>query len=114
MPTKSNIELGNGRLYFKGLDKPLEILDGEIECEPEYAEDHEPYRKMSQEPIEFTLDNVEFTKNWSLVKCEECGYQFPVTDLYVLLCGTKGWICPGCKFKRIVEDVRKRSINEHH
>lgn len=109
MPPKNNIELGNGYLYLSSLDEPLEVFDGEIEYEPEYAEDQEPYIKMSQEPIEFTFDNVEFTKNWTMVKCEECGYQFPVSDLYALLYGTEGWICPGCKFKRIVEEARKRS-----
>jgi hypothetical protein len=28
MPVKSNIEFGSGSLYFKGLDEPLEILEG--------------------------------------------------------------------------------------
>ena len=73
MPVKSNIEFGSGSLYFKGLDEPIPVYDGEATYETEYADDQEPYIKLSTEPVEFTLGNVEIPRNWSLVRCNECG-----------------------------------------
>lgn len=108
MPPKNTIELSTGSLYFTGVDEPLEVVDGSVTYEEEYAEDQEPYIKLSQEPVEFTLENAEFTKDWTLVECKECGYKFPVTELYTLLCGTKDWTCPRCIFNKAIEDARRR------
>ena len=108
MPVKSNIELGSGSLYFKGLDEPLEILEGQATYEEEFA-DNKEYIKLSQEPIEFTMENAEFPKGWTLTKCRVCGYEFPITNLYNLLYGSSGWLCPRCTFIKRVEEVRKRS-----
>lgn len=109
MPVESNVEFGNGRLYIKGLDEPLEIYEGEATYETEYADDQEPYIKISQEPVTFTLDSFAFPRGWVLTKCKECGYEFPITELYSLLYGTKGWSCPRCTFIKRLEDARKRS-----
>ena len=108
MPVKSNIEFGSGSLYFKGLDEPIPVSEGLAEIETEFADDQE-YIKLSQEPIEFTFDNVEFPRDCVLVKYNECGYKFPVTEFYTLLYGTGSWVCPQCALKKAVEDARKRS-----
>lgn len=107
MPVKSNIEFGSGSLYFKGLDEPIPISDGEATYEPEYADDQEPYIKISQEPIEFTLENVEFPRGWTLAECRECGYKFPITDYYALLYGTKGWLCQRCTFIKQIDKLKR-------
>jgi hypothetical protein len=109
MPPKNAIELSEGRLYISGINEPIPVYDGEATYEPEYADDQEPYIKLSQEPIEFTCENVEFARGWTLAECKECGYQFPVTDYYALLYGTKGWVCPKCTLNKVIEDARKRS-----
>ena len=108
MPVKNNIEFSSGTLYFKGLDEPVPVSEGQATYEEEFA-DVKEYLKLSQEPIEFTLDNIEFPREWTLVKCSECGYNFPVTELYVLLHGTDNWICPQCALNKVIEDTRKRS-----
>ena len=109
MPVRSNIEFGSASLYFKGLDEPIPVSEGQATYEEEFTDYQEPYIKISQEPIEFTLGNVEFPRDWVLAECKECGYEFPVTEIYALLYGTKGWVCPQCALKKIVEDARKRS-----
>ena len=108
MPVKSNIEFGSGSLYFKGLDEPIPVTEGQATYEEEFADDKE-YIKLSQEPIEFTFENVEFPRDWTLVKCNECGYGFPVTEFYALLYGANSWICPQCTLNKVKEDARKRS-----
>ena len=108
MPVRSNIEFGSGSLYFKGLDEPFEILEGQATYEEEFA-DNKEYIKLSQKPVEFTFENVEFPRDWTLVKCNECGYEFPVTEFYALLYGANSWVCPQCAFKKVIEDTRKRS-----
>lgn len=110
MPTKSNIELGSGMLYFAGVDEPVEVRECEIECrDEEFAEDVQYIRKLFEEPVEFTCESVEFNKSWTTVKCCECDYEFPVTELYALLNGTTGWRCPRCALKAALEDAKKRS-----
>lgn len=109
MPVRSNIEFGSGSLYFKGLDEPIPVSEGQATYEEEFVDDKEPYIKISQEPVEFTFENVEFPRDWTLVKCNECGYEFPVTEFYALLYGTTSWVCPQCALKKVVEDARKRS-----
>lgn len=108
MPVKSNVEFSSGTLYFKGLDEPIPISEGLATYETEYADDLK-YIKMSQEPIEFTINNAEFARDWTLVKCTECGYEFPVTEFYALLYGPNSWICPQCALNKILEDAKKRS-----
>lgn len=110
MPPKNTIELSEGRLYFNGLDEPLEVHDCEVRCEPEYADDQEPYIKNADlGPVTLTVDNVEFPREWVLVKCKRCGYEFPITEFYSLLYGTKDWTCPKCIFEKTLEDARKRA-----
>lgn len=108
MPVKSNIEFGSGSLYFKGLDESIPVSEGLTEIETEFADDQE-YIKLSSEPIEFTLENAEFTKGWTLTKCRVCGYEFPITNLYNMLYGFSGWLCPRCTFIKRLEEARKRS-----
>ena len=107
MPVKNNIELGNGRLYISGLEESFEVHDCEATYEPEFVDDQEPYIKLSQEPIEFTIDNVETPRGWVMVKCKECGYEFPVTEFYLLLFGDKGWICPACRLNALTKALQK-------
>jgi hypothetical protein len=107
MPVKSNIEFSSGPLYFKGLDEPIPVSEGQATYEAEYADDLK-YIKLSQEPIEFTLENAEFTKGWTLTECRECGYEFPITNLYNLLYGSSGWLCPRCTFIKRLEEMRER------
>ena len=108
MPVRSNIEFGSGSLYFKDLDEPIPVSEGRATYETEWADDRE-YIKLSQEPIEFTMENAEFTKGWTLTECRECGYEFPITNLYNLLYGSTGWLCPRCTFIKRLEEARKRS-----
>ena len=108
MPVRSNIELGSGSLYFKGLDEPIPVSDGQATYETEWADDQE-YIKLSSEPIEFTLENAEFPKGWTLTECIECGYEFPITNLYNMLYGSSGWLCPRCTFIKRLEEARKKS-----
>lgn len=98
-PKESNIELGAGQIYFKGLDEPLEVHDCEATEEVEWADDKE-YIKYVKEPIDLTLENVEFPEDWVLAECKYCGCEFPVGQLYALLLGTKGWTCPLCAFTK--------------
>jgi predicted Zn-ribbon and HTH transcriptional regulator len=112
MPPKSTIELSEGRLYFNGLYEPLEVVGGSVTDEAEWADDQKPYIKNVLEPVEFTIDNVEFAREWVLAECKECGYKFPVTEFYALLWGTKGWVCPKCALKKVIEDARKRAAEK--
>lgn len=107
MPVKSNIEFGSGTLYLKGIDEGWKVLEGLTTYEEEYAEDQEPCIKLSTEPVEFTFENAEFPKGWTLTKCRECRYEFPVTNLYNLLYGSSGWLCPRCTFIKRLEEAKK-------
>ena len=108
MPVESNIELGSGRLYIQDLDEPIDINEGSLTEEPEWADDQAPVIKLSTEPVEFTVDNVEFARDWTIVRCRECGYGFPVTEMYALLYGTNSWRCPRCALNRIKEEALSR------
>ena len=108
MPVKSSIELGSGQLYFKGCDKPIPVEVGEFTTEEVWADDVK-YIRSFEEPVTLTCESVEFNRNWTTVKCYECGYEFPVTELYVLLNGTTGWRCPRCALNAVLEDAKKRS-----
>ena len=110
MPVKSNIEFGSGTLYFKGLDEPIPVSEGQSTYEEEFADDQE-YIKLSSEPVEFTLENAEFPREWVLTKCRECGYEFPITNFYNLLYGFSGCLCPRCTFIKRMDDF-KRSNHE--
>lgn len=107
MPPKSNIDFSSCTLYFQGIDEPVEISGGIAEYEPEYVEDHEPYIINTTEPVEITLDNVPFPRDWVLVECCECGYEFPITEFHTLIHGTEGWRCPRCVFNKILRDTRR-------
>lgn len=107
MPVKSNIEFGSGSLYFKGLDEPIPVSKGEATYEPEFVDDKEPYIKLSQEPVEFTLDNIEIPRGWVLTECAKCGYKFPITEFYSLLNGSSGWLCPRCTFIKRMGDFKR-------
>lgn len=108
MSPENKIELSNGYLYFKDVDKPIPVYDGEVTYETEYADDHEPYIKLSTEPVEFTLGNAEFNRAWTLVKCCKCGSNMPVTEFWALLYGRDNWICPMCKYKEAVIEALGR------
>ena len=108
MPPKSNIELGSGQLYFKGLDESLEVLDCEATDEIEYYDESKPYIKNITEPITLELINVEFPRGWTLAECKYCGYKFPVSEYYALLLGTKDWTCPRCAFNKAMQDAKRR------
>lgn len=107
MPPKSNIELGSGRLYFKGLDESFEVHGQEATDETEWYDDKEPYIKNVKEPIELTLNDIEAPRDWVLAECKYCGYRFPITEWYSILLGTKGWTCPRCVFRKTLEEIRK-------
>lgn len=108
MPVKDPIELGSGRLYFKGTDESIEVNAGDlIYAEEEAFTDDLKHISLSMEPITFEC-KAEFNRNWTLIKCVKCGYEFPITKLYALLCGTDGWICPGCKLKEFLEGFKNR------
>ena len=108
MPLKDRIELGSGRLYFKGVDEPVEVCAGDmIFTDEEYA-DQVKYISLNPEPFTFECE-AEFNRDWTLVECKECGYKFPVTELYALLYGPVGWTCPTCTLKKALEDARQRS-----
>ena len=114
MPSKNNIEFSSGSLYIKDLDEEFKVFDGEATYEDEYAEDQKPCVKLSTEPFEFTIDDATFIRDWTTVKCKDCGCDIPVTQYYALTFGTKGWTCPGCKFWGVVMHARgggKRSKN---
>lgn len=108
MPVKDQIELGSGQLYFKGIDKPVPVEVGEFTTEEVWVDDVK-YIRSFEEPVEFTCESVEFNKNWTTVKCMDCGYEFPVTEIHALLIGTTGWRCPRCALKAAIEDAKKRS-----
>lgn len=107
MPVKNSIELGSGSLYFEGLDEPIPVSDGQATYEDEFADGRE-YIKLSSEPVEFTLENAEFPRGWALAECRECGYKFPITEVYILLYGSSGWLCPRCTFIKRLEEARKK------
>lgn len=118
MPPKTNskIEFGSGSLYIKDLDQEFKVFDGEGTYEDEYAEDAEPIVRLSAEPIEFSINDATFIRDWTTVKCKDCGCDIPVTQYYALTFGTKGWVCPGCKFEEVVTHARgggKRSKNAY-
>ena len=104
MPVKSNIELGPGKIFFNGSDEPAEIHYGSIEDSEIWAEDQEPYISINSEPMEFTFENVEINRDWTLVNCAECGQAFAVTNFYALVYGPTGWICPVCNLKRTFKE----------
>lgn len=96
MPPKSNIELGSGQIYFKGLDESFEVSEGQATDEVEWADDQEYIRKINHEPVTFTCEDVQYPKDWVLAECKYCGSKFPIVELYAMLYGTKGWTCPLC------------------
>jgi hypothetical protein len=99
MPPKSNIELGAGQLYFKGLDESFEVHGGEATDEVEYYDESKPYIKNVMEPITIECKDVAYPREWVLAECKYCGCKFPITEVYSILLGTKGWTCPLCAFK---------------
>ena len=62
MPTKNNIELGSGKIYFN--NEPISIVD---ECVLEYEEydSHEVYKNIEKlsKPVEIEIKNVKVNSN---------------------------------------------------
>lgn len=94
-PKESNIELGSGQIYFKGLDESFEVSEGQATDEIEWADDVKYFRKF-EEPLELRCESVQYPKDWVLAECKYCGSKFPIVELYAMLYGTKGWSCPLC------------------
>ena len=73
MPVKDPIELGSGRLYFKGTDEFVDVDAGNlIVAEEEAFTDDLKHISLSMEPITFEC-KAEFNRNWTLIKCVKCG-----------------------------------------
>ena len=109
MPVKDSIELGEGTLYFNGTDEVFaEVKSGSMTYTEEDASDNEiVYGGYIHLDDEFTLEaNVDFPRNWTTVKCIDCGSLMPVTELYRLLYGSYGWRCPRCAMEMAVKDAR--------
>lgn len=106
MPPKSTIEFSEGSLYFKGIDEPIPVYDGEMETE--LADDKEYIRSMNSEPVTLTCENVEMPRGWTLTRCRICGYKFPITELYEILYGSNGWLCPRCTFEKRMREIMGR------
>ena len=99
MPEKSNIELGSGTLYFNGSDEGIEVIGGELTyTEEEPAEDVQRINR-SFEPVEFECEMEYHPKDWTLVKCIDCGCEFPLTNYYAVWNVVFGWRCPVCAAK---------------
>lgn len=99
MPVESSIELGSGTLYFNDSDEGIEVTGGELtHTEEEWADDVK-YIKNSFEPVEFECEMEYHPKDWTLVKCIDCGYEFPITNYYAVWNGVFGWRCPVCAAK---------------
>lgn len=106
MPEKSNIELGSGTLYFNGSDEGIEVTGGELTYTdiegidtPEYWENELRNIVWSTKPAEFECEMEYHPKDWTLVKCIDCGCEFPITNYYAVWTGVVGWRCPVCAAK---------------
>lgn len=107
MPTKSNIELGSGQIYFKGLDESFDISDAEGEIE--FADDKEYVKINTGGEATFTCDSVQFNREWTLAYCKICRQPIPITMFDALTLGTTGWTCPLCTVKaRMARKLQKR------
>ena len=94
MPPKSNIELGSGQIYFKGLDESFDISD--VEGDTVFADDKE-YVKIS-DVLEATIEcePMEINREWTLAYCKICRQPIPIIQFDAILYGTEGWTCPLC------------------
>lgn len=45
-------------------------------------------------PVTLTVDDLLKPREWTMVKCDECHNEFPITEYCKLLYGSTGWICP--------------------
>ena len=106
MPIKYSIELTDGKLYIlneDGSSTPVDIGDGEIIYEEEYAEDTKPTISFSTDPATFECG---VKNNWTLVECVKCGYRFPVSIFSTLVYGHDVWLCP-------LHAAEKREMEKH-
>jgi RNase P subunit RPR2 len=109
MPTESNIELGSGRLYIKGVDEPLDISDGTIELTTEYADEYKPIKIRDTQEFTFECSDVWINQDWTLVYCEKCRQPFPITQFHALTRGEVGWYCPLCA---AIKRFRERHLTD--
>lgn len=97
MPVKDSVELTDGKLYIlneDGSSDAVEIGEGElVYTEEEYFEDGESTISISAEPFTFEAE-CSINRDWTLVKCQKCGYHFPVTIYATFLYGHDNWLCP--------------------
>lgn len=108
MPPKSNIELGSGQIYFKGLDESFDISD--VEGEVEFADDSTPIpingvKELMEATIE--CESVQFNREWTLAYCKICRQPIPIIMFDALTLGTTGWTCPLCTVK---ERMRRNGL----
>ena len=108
MPPKSNVELGPGQIYLKGLDEsegPFDISDTVSDLDVEYADDSEPItiRNVMEATIE--CEPVEINREWTLAYCRVCHQPIPIIQFDALTLGTTGWTCPLCT---IIKRMRER------
>lgn len=110
MPPVSNIKLGSGSIYFKGLNESFEAHDIETGDGIEWADDKQYIRKFDSTSITLTVNDVQMPREWTLAECKYCGYKFPVTTFYTMVFGTKNWTCPRClhAYQKSLEDVQYR------
>lgn len=115
MPVESNVELGEGRLYIDGIEGSLEIRECEATYELDAPDDYQYINipKVNEE-FTFTCESTIFNRDWTLVSCSKCGYEFPVTKYYTLIYGRNMWLCPRCNLNRRLKSMEwcKRSIQD--
>lgn len=110
MPIENNIEPSSGQIYFKGIDglsEPIDISEGEIVCEDEWADDKEYIKINSAKEATFECD-LQINREWTLVYCRNCRRPFPIIQFNAMIYGTDGWSCPLCTTIARMKERSKR------
>jgi hypothetical protein len=109
MSPKTNIELGSGQIYFKGLDESIDISDpGMFTTEETWADEMEYIPKISDaKEVTIECESVEFNREWTLAYCKICRQPIPITQFDALTLGTTGWTCPLCT---VIERMKRRGV----